>query len=365
MRKLFYIKIIIGIQTLVLLNCSDLLGQKYNPNKEFRTTWKDWIYKGKVKQVTLKTYFNIQGDSLLKIWRTFTTDSIANAMFFTGTGVNTFNTNGILQSKTESRYFYKNHVISVFVNDDKGLPTANSNTPNQFLLDSIKQEVDYHTGTRNYIYSSTGKLAKIIQANNDTLNSFAADFKYDEQDRLIQTTFYENKNAATGQWNYTYDKKDSVVEVEFYNYWANQYSVQKFLYQKNGWQTKCYLNDNKLYRIEESSFDKDSCFLYENYPTKSNFNKRKTELKLDKDGISLYNKLYNEQGNLIQESTTIKKTVNKFGKFDEIVRNVKTPKGNRIDKVIYEYNETGDLIKETVFEDDKMIYQIICTYQYY
>lgn len=363
MFKSLFTKIAICLQLLLILVCTNLFGQKYNLNKEFRTTWSDNNFSGKVKQVTTKTYFIIEGDSLLKIWRTFTTDSIGTNLFYTSAGINSFDSSGVLKSRSESRFLYKNNIIEMFSNENDTLRKAFiSNT----FLDSFKKDVNFHTSERNYIYNNKGKLIKILQANNDTLKSFAADFNYDENNRLLQTTFYENKNAATGQWNYKYNDKDSLIEVEYYNYWASEYVTQKFSYpNKNKWEIKWYLNDRNYYIFERYSYNSDGSFEYQLKHTNKSKYRSKREYELDKDGISTWTKFYDNAGKLIQESTTIKKIINKFGKLDEIDRSVKTPKETRVDKIIFEYDSIGNQTKEIVYEGEKLIYQTITTYEYY
>ena len=95
------------------------------------------------------------------------------------------------------------------------------------------------------------------------LNSFAAEFNYDNEANLLQTIFYQNKNEITEQYNYKYDKKDSLFEVEFYNYLANEYVTKKITYpNKKSWIVKWYLNDKNFYIIETNSFGEDASFFY-------------------------------------------------------------------------------------------------------
>lgn len=363
MFKSLFSKIVICLQLLLILICTNLFGQKYNPDKEFKTTWSDYNFRGKVKQASTKTYFKIEGDSLLKVWRTFTTDSIGTNLFYTGTGINSFDSNGILKSRSENRFLYKGNSIEMFsYTNDTSKKAAISNQ----ILDCLRKDINFHTNSRNYIYNNRGRLIKILQANNDTLKSFAADFNYDESGKLLQTTFYENKNSATGQWNYKYNEKDSIVEVEFYNYWANEYITQKFSYtSKNKWEIKWFLNDKNYYILETHKYNDDESFEYQFKHTNKSRYRTKREYKLAKDGISIWSKMYDQEGKLLLESETIKKSYNKLGKLDSIVRNVKTPKETRIDKVNFEYNDIGELIAETVYEGDKLIYKTITTYEYY
>ena len=81
--------------------------------------------------------------------------------------------------------------------------------------------------------------------------------------------------------------------------------------------------------------------------------------------MGIYTHQFANDGKLIQRSTTIKKMINKFGKLDEIVRSVKTLKGERTDKTIFEYDALGNQTKESVYEGDKIIYETISTYEYY
>ena len=68
---MFYIKISIGLQVLLLLSCGILFGQKYNSNKEYQTTWGFNNLKGKVKSVSIKSYHNTPNDSIGNIIKHF------------------------------------------------------------------------------------------------------------------------------------------------------------------------------------------------------------------------------------------------------------------------------------------------------
>jgi hypothetical protein len=348
-----------------LLIASEVDGQKYNPNEAFKTKWQYCNLKGKIKKTTSKYYYNIEGDSLLKIWRTFTKDSIASGIFLSSVSSRNFDSSGTLITLQTSAYFFNNNSIEMFIDDHKMKNFKNDFTNiSAPFLDSIKSKISLKNSTSDYVYNKKGKLIKII--GDSVPECFSADFNYDDNSNLIQTIFYQNKNSITEQYNYKYDKKDSLFEVEFYNYLANEYVIKKITYpNKKSWVVKWYLNDNNLYIIERNSFEEDSSFHYQFKHTKKSTYKSNFEYKVDKNGYNIYTKFYNNLGKLIQESVSAKIIINKFGKFDELVRNVKTENGDRIDKTVFEYDSFGNQLKEVVFEGDRIIYETITAYDYY
>ena len=84
-------------------------AQKYKPNEAFRTNWKNCDLRGKVKKVTTKSYFNIEGDSLQKIWRIFTTDSIATGIFHSTSSSIYFDSFGTLKTYQTSTFLFHNN----------------------------------------------------------------------------------------------------------------------------------------------------------------------------------------------------------------------------------------------------------------
>ena len=160
---------------LILLIASKADGQKYNPNLDFKTKWQYCDFRGKIKSVTTKNYYNIEGDSLLKIWRSFTTDSVTSGIFLSSIDSISFDSTGTLTSLKTGTYFFNNNSVEMFIDGDKkGNPTNDFTNISAPFLDSIKRKISFQDTKRDYVYNKQGKLIRII--GDSSPNSFAAEY---------------------------------------------------------------------------------------------------------------------------------------------------------------------------------------------
>ncbi len=351
-----------------MLFATQVKAQKYIPNKVYRVNAVDRGFKGKVKSVTTKYYHKMTQDSLQKVWRQVISDSIGTGFFLTRLEEQQFDKNGLLQNFIYGYFYFENKAIDSFVNNIQGQNQITLIPSLSFKVnDSIEGKYKFINIEHQYVYDSLKRLIHVKQLNKNVTDGHEADFIYDVKGDLISSKFWENNNVLVDAYENRYDKKDSLIEVEHYNYWANEFEVQKFKYNNNKCEVFHYLNDGNLYRKEYFIFNNDGSYDYEcTWTHRSRFKKRHIISK----GIGLLQSLsyqyFNNDGKLINSCITLKRETDSNGNTTHL--ETKDQILNKIYKQSHSYNydANGNVIKQISYNEiGEIIAESITTYEYY
>ncbi len=357
---------------ILLIGLSNLKAQKYIPNKEYQTTWKYANLKGKVKKVTTKYYSKISSDSTLKVWRSFTKDSIDQATFFISSCEIEFDINGRKQAQTTEFYDFKNSPFNQFVDslEIPSNPIPSIPTLKFMVDDSTNHRYNLIKGKHQYYYDSLNRLIKVEQVSKNNIFGYGADFIYDKKGNLSSSKFWGSNNTLLDAYDNKYDKNDSLIEIEHYNYRITEFSIEKCKYfgNKSKFQYNLYLIDGRnLYCTKTFETDENGSISFnETHTHRCNYRKSFTKQKINKYGVLEYLIFCDRDGKIATSLKNLNYKVDGGGRITEIesldeIKNVVHKSSNE-----YKFDNYGNLTYYLHNDNHFNLHQYcITSYEYY